>query len=115
MTELERLLREAIEKNRAKPADPDWFVTGDGRENLKTRPHHVQPDETEMPGVREYCEAMSVRLAVTTGYYSAPNAPRPGAGRLCVVAYNEAGHNSTQVDLLDLIDWVKLNRPELLA
>ncbi len=30
------------------------------------------------------------------------------------VVLNEGGHNGTAVDLLDVIAWVKANRPELL-
>lgn len=35
-------------------------------------------------------------------------------GRLVIGALNEGGYNSTQVDLLDVIAWVKENRPDLL-
>jgi len=34
--------------------------------------------------------------------------------RLVVKSYNEGGYNCTEVDLLDIIDWVKANMPELL-
>ena len=34
--------------------------------------------------------------------------------RFVVHATNEGGYNSTEVDLLDVIDWVKKNMPELL-
>lgn len=34
--------------------------------------------------------------------------------RLIVIAFNEGGDNQTWVDLVDIIDWVKKNRPELL-
>jgi len=34
--------------------------------------------------------------------------------RLIVVAYNEGGFSCTWVDLLAIIDWVKLHKPELL-
>jgi hypothetical protein len=68
----------------------------------------------QMEGVREYAEDYAVHLVETDGYYVSPNAPRPGAGRLAVRALNEGGHNCTEVDLLDLIAWLKANRPELL-
>jgi hypothetical protein len=32
-----------------------------------------------------------------------------------ISASNEGGHNGTWVDLLDLIKWLRANRPELLA
>jgi hypothetical protein len=37
------------------------------------------------------------------------------SGRLVVRAFNEGRHNVTHVDLLDLLAWVKTNRPELLT
>lgn len=52
-------------------------------------------------GVREYAEGMDVQL-------------REENGRLVVHALNEAGHNCTMVDLLELTAWLKANRPELL-
>ena len=36
-------------------------------------------------------------------------------GRLTIVATNEGGYNSTSVDLLDLISWIKENIPDLLT
>jgi hypothetical protein len=32
-----------------------------------------------------------------------------------VRAVNEGGHNSTEVDVLQLIAWLKLRRPDLLS
>ena len=37
-----------------------------------------------------------------------------GEKRLVVVATNQGGYDDTEVDLLDLIVWVKQNRPDLL-
>ena len=37
-----------------------------------------------------------------------------GVGRVIIIAYNEGGYNKTEVDLLDVIEWVKENKPELL-
>lgn len=50
-----------------------------------------------MEGVREYCEEMDVKLRTSDN------------GRLVIVALNEGGHNSTEVDLLDLLEWLKTN------
>jgi hypothetical protein len=61
-------------------------------------------EETVMKGVTEYCEGMDVCLIEISGQT-----------RLAVKAYNEAGFNSTQVDVLELIDWLKTHRPDLLA
>ena len=35
-------------------------------------------------------------------------------GRLLVRAFNEGAHNQTCVDLVDVIEWAKANRPDLL-
>ena len=55
----------------------------------------------KMKGVREYNEGMLVELDLAEN-----------DNRTVIVAYNEAGYNSTEVDLLDVIEWVKNNRPE---
>lgn len=47
-----------------------------------------------MEGVREYCEEMEVRLLKRNGRY-------------VIEARNEGGYNSTEVDLLDLIQWLQ--------
>jgi hypothetical protein len=52
-------------------------------------------------GVREYCEDYAVEFDESYG-------------RPVVLAFNEGGYNSTAVDLLDLIDWLRKHRPELL-
>ena len=68
-------------------------------------------------GVAEYCEGMSVELSETGGWCESgvPEDKWPGRGRLVIRAKNEGGHNSTEVDLLQLIAWLKTNRPDLLA
>ena len=58
----------------------------------------------KMKGVREYNEGMLVELDLAEN-----------DNRTVIVAYNEAGYNSTEVDLLDVIEWVKNNRPELIT
>lgn len=68
----------------------------------------------QLQGVREYAEGYGVELVETNGYYQ-ENGEYRDAGRLAVRAFNEAGHNFTEVDLLDLIAWLKANRPELLT
>lgn len=57
-----------------------------------------------MVGVKEYCEDLDVVL--TTAYSDRE--------RLVIKAYNEAGYNSTEVDLVDVILWLRKNRPELM-
>ena len=56
----------------------------------------------KMEGVREYAEDMSVDLGTHKK-------------RLIIKAYNEAGYNCTKVDLQDVIEWVRKNKPELLG
>lgn len=53
--------------------------------------------------IREYAEEMGVEVKEWTN------------GRVVVQAFNEAGYNFTLVDLLDVIAWVRLNKPELLT
>jgi hypothetical protein len=55
-----------------------------------------------MTGVREYGEEDEVLLDTRDN------------GRLVILASNEGGYNGTSVDLLDIIAWVKKNKPELL-
>lgn len=62
----------------------------------------MSEDVVVLDGVREYGEEDTVELRVD------------GRGRLCVVAINEGGYNSTWVDLLDLIAWLRAHRPDLL-
>lgn len=59
-------------------------------------------DEVVMEGVREWDEGLAVSLIVKNG-------------REYVRATNEGGHNSTAVDLRDLVAWLAANRPDLLA
>ena len=69
-----------------------------------------------MNGVTEYAEGYEVRLVETTGTYvgDKPETEWPGRGRLAIKALNEAGHNCTEVDLLEVLAWVKANRPDLM-
>lgn len=52
------------------------------------------PKICDIPGVREYNEERGVELW------------RHENGRLTIVAFNEGGHNSTAVDLYDLIAYL---------
>ena len=72
---------------------------------ISTAPAEPDPDHMIMADVREHGEGLDVELAHDT----------EAGGRLVIRAYNEAGHASTAVDLLDLIAWLKANRPDLLA
>lgn len=70
----------------------------------------------EMTGVSEYGEDMPVVLCESKGRYEIidDKETRKGEGRLVIRAFNEAGCNCTDVDLLELIGWLKENKPELL-
>ena len=53
-------------------------------------------------GVTEYAEGLDVKLQVEDN------------GRLVVSAWNEGGFNGTSVDLMELLAWLKSNRPDLI-
>ena len=53
--------------------------------------------------IREYSEEMEVVIKFSDAY-----------SRWVIRALNEGGLNFTEVDLLDLICWIKENRPDLL-
>lgn len=55
-----------------------------------------------MEGVREYGERSAVHFCERIN------------GRPTIRAYNEGGYNCTDVDLIDVILWVRENRPDLL-
>jgi hypothetical protein len=55
-----------------------------------------------MHGVTEYAEGLDVKLQMEDN------------GRPIVSAYNEGGFNGTSVDLLELLAWLRANRPDLL-
>jgi hypothetical protein len=57
-----------------------------------------------MEGVREYSEKYEVEFRVDEE-----------SGRPVVRAWNEGHCNCTEVDLQDLIHWLKTNKPELLT
>lgn len=61
----------------------------------------------KLVGVREYAEGLPVEIDFSNS--------EPDTRRLVVRARNEAGHNHTEVDLLDLLGWLHLNRPDLMA
>lgn len=50
---------------------------------------------TTLPDVREWNDGMPVELWINR------------SGRLVLRSYNEDGHNSTEVDVLDLLDWLE--------
>jgi hypothetical protein len=56
----------------------------------------------EMEGVDEYIDGSQVELT------------RNNLGHLVIEASNEGGYNCTQVNILQLIQWLKTNRPEIL-
>ena len=71
---------------------------------------------TIMTGVSEYAEGFEVELVQTNGRYKhgVQDSEREGSGRWVVRAKNEGGYNCTEVDILDLVDWLRQHRPDLL-
>ena len=69
----------------------------------------AHPDKT---GIREYGEEYPVEIMERIAI---PNIELRGVGRLVICAINEGGYNGVSIDLLDVIEWVKKNRPELLG
>jgi len=53
--------------------------------------------------IREYAEGYCVSIETDQEH-----------DRLVIVALNEGGFNGTSVDLLDVLQWVRVNQPELL-
>ena len=53
--------------------------------------------------IREYSDEMEVEVD-----------REENSNRWIVRAYNEGGYNRTEVDILDLVDWLRKNNPELL-
>ena len=74
-----------------------------------------EEEGTLMDGVTEYSEGYGVQLVETSGAYVGLGKEYKGAGRLVIKALNEAGHNCTEVDLLETLAWVKANRPDLMS
>lgn len=66
-----------------------------------------------MAGVREYAEGYK-SLAGGEEMIDCVDLVRIANGRIVVRAFNEGGHNVTEVDLLDLLRWLRENRPEFL-
>ena len=55
--------------------------------------------------IREYADEYPVKIT---------SREVEGKERLVIDALNEGGYNGTEVDLLDVLKWVKENMPELL-
>lgn len=62
--------------------------------------------------MREYCEELNVEIEERID--SDKIAGVGGIGRLIIKSSSEGGYSGTEVDLLDVIDWVRENKPELL-
>jgi hypothetical protein len=78
--------------------------------------HFAMHDNAEeMTGVTEYGECLFVELARTMGALGdRDDKPRMGHGRYVIRAYNEAGYCWTEVDVLELVAWLRAHHPELL-
>ena len=69
-----------------------------------------------MVEIREYGDGGDVEIteAELDEYGTRSTEFKQGDKRFVIIATNEGGHNNTLVDLLDVIAWVKENKPELL-
>lgn len=67
---------------------------------------------TTMHGVSEYVERYPVELDRTE--FLEMTKPFESSGRWIIRAYNEGRHNCTEVDLIELIEWLRENLPECL-
>jgi hypothetical protein len=82
-------------------------------------------EDAYMEGVREFSEGYNVLLSRVASTYCSPGEVHPGhpggdvpvedGPRWVIVAYNQAGNDSTQVDLGDLLRWLAVHRPDLLS
>ena len=75
---------------------------------------NISKNEIELEGVREYCEEYPVLLKQNTTTHSFVLDKDVLIDRPVLVGVNEGGYNSVEIDLLDLIEWLKNNKPELL-
>ena len=71
--------------------------------------------------IREYNEGYTPLILPVREFAGDPesyrymsNHPENNPDHLVIVAFNEGNHNSTAIDLHDVIRWVKANRPEML-
>lgn len=69
----------------------------------------------KMKGVREYAENDDVELLEPNDEQRSRWAPSPGSDRYVIRAWNEGGHNCVEIDVLDLVAWLKKHRPDLLS
>lgn len=70
-------------------------------------------DEVIMTEIREYAEEYPVQIRLLKEV-SEIKGFNKGLGRYVIIAENEGGYNCTSVDLLDVLEWVKKHKPELL-
>lgn len=60
--------------------------------------------------IREYVEELPIEIKEITEIECGGR----GEGRVAIYAEDEGGYNGAIIDLLDVIEWVKQNKPELL-
>jgi hypothetical protein len=70
-------------------------------------------ENVTMNGVGEYVSGYPVELRQSDGTNDI-NGRDIGVGRWVVVAFNEGGCNLTEVDVLQLVAWLKEHRPDLI-
>lgn len=67
--------------------------------------------EIEMIGVREYGEGLPVILTHSDGMFDEDS---DGCPRLVLKIQSAEGYAEPEIDLLDVLDWIKDTKPELL-
>lgn len=60
--------------------------------------------------IREYNEKLKVFMIQYNGNYKKPEE----RNRWVIEAFNNGGHNDVNIGLVDVVEWVKKNKPELL-
>lgn len=74
----------------------------------------MKTKDVSMTAIREYGEGRMVTVVNSIIGENEFHYSGKDEERLVVCARNEGGYNGTVVDLLDVINWVKANRPDLL-
>jgi hypothetical protein len=77
----------------------------------------LENNVAKMTGVTEYVDRDYVELVHRRCLRKsvAPEDQQDGEGRWVIRASNECGNNCTEVDVVELISWLRANRPEFLV
>jgi hypothetical protein len=101
MTQEEIMIEYILLKVRQK----DWHWVSNAANDL--REMQAKKEKKEWVGLTDDEEGMEVKLVYQKDRHTKKE-------RYMVLAMNEAGHCCTRVDLIQLLDWVKINKLELI-